>query len=89
MRYWNQRIVKLNTNSGEIGQNLNPYGENIQGYYSMVGAEYEVVIDEGIDQPTGLDVHNGRLLVSDFNTGEIIIYDRINPSIELGGLDSF
>ena len=85
----NQRIVKLNTNSGEIGQNLNPYGENIQGYYSMVGAEYEVVIDEGIDQPTGLDVHNGRLLVSDFNTGEIIIYDiESDPSIELGRIET-
>lgn len=85
----NQRIIRLNTNSGEIGQNLNPYGENIAGYYSMVGAEFEVVIDEALTQPTGLDVHNGRLLVSDFTTGEVIIFDiESNPIVELGRIET-
>ena len=71
----NQRILRVNTNLGEIGESLDPYGENIEGYYSMEGAEFETIIDSGLVSPTGIDIYNEFLLVSDYATGEIIIYD--------------
>ena len=36
----------------KIGNDLNPYGENIEGYYSMIGADFETVIDSGLVLPT-------------------------------------
>ena len=71
----NQRIVRMNINAGEIGNHLDPYGENIEGYYSMVGADFETVIDSGLVSPTGIDIYNTFLLVSDYSNGDILIYD--------------
>ena len=71
----NQRILKMNTNSGSINYNLTPYGENIEGYYSMSGAEYETIIDSGLVTPTGIDLIDNYLLVSDYSSGDIIIYE--------------
>ena len=71
----NQRIIRVNINVGEIGSALDPYGENIEGYYSMIGADFETVIDSGLVSPTGIDIHNTFLLVSDYSTGEILVYD--------------
>ena len=71
----NQRIVRMNINAGEIGSQLDPYGENIEGYYSMVGANFETVIDSGLVTPTGIDIYNTFLLVSDYSNGDILIYD--------------
>ena len=71
----NQKIVRMNTNSGDISYNLNPYGENLQGYYSMAGAEYETIIDSGLTLPTGIDIYENYLIVSDYSNGDIIFYD--------------
>ena len=54
----NQRVLRLNTLSGEVGENLTTYGENLAGYYSMINAEFEVVISDSLVQPTGLDIYN-------------------------------
>lgn len=75
----NQRIIRMNINAGEIGSDLDPYGENIEGYYSMIGADFETVIDSGLVLPTGIDIYNTFLLVSDYSTGDIHIYD-LDPS---------
>ncbi len=77
----NQKIVRLNTNAGEISYSLNPYGENLQGYYSMVGAEYETIIDSGLILPTGIEIYENYLIVSDHSNGDIIFYDLDNLGI--------
>ena len=71
----NQRILRMDINAGVIDYNLTPYGENIEGYYSMTGAQYETVIDSGLVSPTGIDIYENYLLVSDYSSGEIIIYN--------------
>ena len=76
----NQRIIRMNINAGEIGNDLDPYGENIEGYYSMIGADFETVIDSGLVLPTGIDIYNTFLLVSDYSTGDIHIYDLETPN---------
>ena len=77
----NQRVLRLNTSSGEIGESLTTYGESLAGYFSMVNAEYEVVIDDLLIQPTGLDINRGRLLVSDYYNGVINIYNIQNNNV--------
>ena len=41
----------------------------------MIGADFETVIDSGLVSPTGIDIYNTFLLVSDYSTGEILIYN--------------
>ena len=77
----NQRIIKMNINAGEISYSLNPYGEILQGYYSMAGAEYETIIDSGLTLPTGIEIYENYLIVSDYSNGDIIFYDLDNLGI--------
>jgi len=85
----NQRILKFNVNSGNFDYDLNPYGESLQEYWMMQNAEWEIYINDGLNKPSGIDLFEDRLLVSDYATGEIIIYD-ISDSIpiELGRIDT-
>lgn len=81
----NERILRMDPNSGSIAQNLNPYGEQLAGYWLMSGTVWEVVADSGLSNPTGLDIYDNRLLVSDYTNGDIIIYDiSQDPVVELG-----
>ena len=41
----------------------------------MIGADFETIIDSGLVSPTGIDIYNTFLLVSDYSTGEILVYD--------------
>ncbi|MAV63811.1 MAG: hypothetical protein CMG00_01315 [Candidatus Marinimicrobia bacterium] len=71
----NQRILKFNTNSGIYDSDLTPYGEPLAEYFLMKEAEWEVYINEGLDKPSGIDLYENRLVISDYGTGDIIIYD--------------
>ena len=85
----NERIIRMDPNSGNVAGNLSPYGETLAGYYNMSGTDWEVVANTGLNQPTGLDIYNGRLLVSDFANGDIIVYDITqNPVVELGRIET-
>ena len=70
----------MNINYGVIDYELTPYGENIEGYYSMTGADFETIIDSGLVSPTGIDLYENYLLVSDYSNGDIIVYDLTNDS---------
>ena len=71
----NERIIKMDPNSGTVTGNLNPYGETLAGYYNMSGTDWDVVADTGLIKPTGLDIYDGKLLISDYSNGDIIVYD--------------
>ena len=81
----NERILRMDPNSGSIAQNLSPYGEPLAGYWLMSGTDWNVVADSGLTNPTGLDIYEDRLLVSDYANGDIIVYDiSQDPVVELG-----
>jgi hypothetical protein len=85
----NQRIIRMDPNSGQIAGNLTPYGESLAGYWNMSGSVWNVVADTGLVQPTGLDIYQGRLLISDYSNGDIIVYDITqDPIIELGRIET-
>ena len=85
----NQRILKFNTASGDFDYNLSPYGENLNQYWMMENAEWEVYINTGLDKPSGIDLYEDRLVVSDYASGEVIIYDiSADTPAELGRINT-
>ena len=85
----NERILRMDPNSGQIAQNLSPYGETLQGYWRMSGTDWNIVADTDLTYPTGLDIYDNRLLVSDYANGDIIVYDITqDPVVELGRIET-
>lgn len=83
-----QRLIRVNpATAGNIGT-LTPPGtgnEALNGYWQMTGATVEVIQTYASSQPSGIDLYNGRLIVSDYQTGDIYVYDvtGVNP-VSLG-----
>jgi hypothetical protein len=71
-----QRITRLNTKAAtRTGfADENTQLEELQEY-STYTAPYEIFIAEGLNRPSGIALHDGRLFVSDYATGEIVAYD--------------
>ena len=84
--YGNKRVMRLDITSGTIGSNANIYNyEPLAEYKNVVNYTWETVVDTGLQQPSGIDIVEDRMIVSDYATGEIIIYDiSVNPAIEKG-----
>ena len=85
----NSRISRFNVNSGDFDYNLSPYGEPLNQYWMMENAEWEVIISDGLQKPSGIDFYEDRLVVGDYQTGELIIYDiGSDPVVELGRIET-
>ena len=55
----------------------------------MTGKDWNIVSDTDLTYPTGLDIYDNRLLISDFSNGDIIIYDITqDPVVELGRIET-
>ena len=85
----NDRVLRLDINSGTIGSNLNSPSESFLDHKEVVNATWEVLIDSGLTEPSGIDVIGNHLVVSDHSTGDIVIYDISGTSaIELGRIQT-
>ena len=74
----NSRITRLNTKTGarvSDGDFDGSQMEDLVEYSNYGNATYEVLVDDGLTRPSGIALHNDRLFVTDFETGEIIAYD--------------
>ena len=82
----NKRVMRLDIKSGTKGSNSNIYNyEPVKEYKNVVGYTWETVVDTGLQEPAGIDLVGNRMIVSDYATGEIIIYDiSAMPATELG-----
>jgi hypothetical protein len=81
----NQRILRMDVNSGSITGSFAPYGESLEESSIVTGVIYSVYIDSGLSQPAGIDIIGDRLIVSDYSNGDIIIYDNSgSEGVELG-----
>lgn len=80
----NDRVLRLDINSGSVANALPLINEALAEHSSVLGVTWEVIIDSGLDRPCGIEVLDNRLMVSDYATGEIIIYDMDNAFAELG-----
>lgn len=71
----NKRVLRMDINSGEPSTNIsNPY-EQLEEYYRVKTVTWEVFIDSGLVMPVGIDVMDGRLVVTDDNNGDIVFYN--------------
>ena len=50
----------------------------------MTGFTIETIVDEGLDRACGIEIMDNRLLVGDYATGEIIVFDMDNSFVEMG-----
>jgi hypothetical protein len=80
----NDRILRLDINSGNIGGALPLINEALAEHSSVVNTTWEVIVDSGLERPCGIEIMENRLLVSDYANGDIIIYDIDNNFDELG-----
>jgi len=80
----NDRIVRLDINSGSGMTNLPLINEALEEHSRVNDFVFEVVIDAGLDRPCGIEIIENRLLVGDYATGDIIVFDMDNDFAELG-----
>lgn len=86
----NQRVIRIDINTGSDQGGIPGYAQNepIVEYTEYTGYTQELVIS-GLDKPAGIDVIGNRMIVSEYQTGEIIIYDITNvPAVELDRLNT-
>lgn len=77
------RVVRLDINSGTVVDTLPLINEPLQEHSQMGGVTWEVIVD-GLVRPSGIEFLENRLLVGDYTTGDIIVYDVDNDFVELG-----
>lgn len=72
-----KKLIRINTNTGSVVDTLQPPGtaqETLDGYYEVQGVVQEE-IDTFLTRPSGIALYKNRLIVGDYDTGEITVYD--------------
>jgi len=73
-----KKLKRVNTKTGSISGTLSVPSTSVEaldGYWSVTGAQVQALDSFLTSQPSGVDVYNGRLIVSDYNTGDIHVYN--------------
>ncbi|MFT5822238.1 MAG: hypothetical protein ACI8ZM_003494 [Crocinitomix sp.] len=86
----NQRVIRIDITTGSDGGGTPDYPnpEPLAEYTEYTGYTQELAVS-GLSKPAGIDVIDNRMIVSEYETGEIIIYDITSmPAIELGRLNT-
>jgi hypothetical protein len=84
----NKKVMRLNTATGNVGATLQvpaTSGEPLAEYKEVTGATVQVVASTGLDKPVGIDYRKDRLLVTDYATGDILIYNTTSMPAQLVG----
>ena len=79
----NDRVMRLDINTGSISQNIGSVNEPLAEHSRMSGFTVETII-EGLDRPCGLELFEGNLLVGEFELGIINVYDINNDYEKIG-----
>lgn len=80
----NDRVLRMNTNTGNVKNPLSPI-ESVEEYSEMENVVSETVIDTGLTRPCGIDLIEDRLIVGDYATGDIRFYNiSTMPATYLG-----
>ncbi|TNE65247.1 MAG: T9SS type A sorting domain-containing protein, partial [Bacteroidetes bacterium] len=80
----NDRVLRLDIHSGQVSNSLPLINEPLAEHSQVSGVTWEVIIDEGLNRPCGIELIGNRLLVGDYATGDILVYDMENNFAELG-----
>lgn len=84
----NNKVMRMKTTSGTVGADLQvpaTSGEPLAEYKEVTGATVETIASSGLTAPVGIDYRKDRLLVSDYSTGNINIYNvAVTPATLVG-----
>lgn len=86
----NDRVIRIDITTGTVG-GTPPYGphEQVVQYTNVTGYTQETVVSEGLTKPAGIDVIGNRMLVSEYESGDIVIYDISSmPAVELDRIET-
>jgi hypothetical protein len=79
----NDRVMRLDINSGTGSVNLAEINEPLDEHLRITGFNVETIIDSGLEAPCGIEIHEGVLYVGDYGTGDIVAYDMANDFAEI------
>ncbi len=71
-------VNRLDILTGSIGRSLSNTAngnEPLAIFNEMNDGDWEMVVDEGLVNPSGIDINKNYMIVSDNATGEIIVFD--------------
>lgn len=83
----NNRIIRVNIQSGNKKKDLNLINEPLTEYWEMENTEVEVLDIPGIVNPAGIDIKDSRLFISDYESGDIIAFD-VNQKKTIGRIST-
>jgi hypothetical protein len=82
-----KKLWRVNTTTGAVSGTLNPPSsgsEVLSGYWAVTGTVKQQVATYAT-RPSGVDLYNGRMIVSDYDNGNIYVYDiTVDPPVQLG-----
>ncbi len=74
--YGNKRVFRLEIGTGTVGGTPSfNQTEPLAEYANVTGFNTEDVVTTGLVEPSGIDIIEDRMIVSDYSNGQIIIYD--------------
>ena len=81
----NARVIRIDINTGTPGGTpAYPPNESVVEYSKYSGYTQETVVSAGLTKPAGIDVIDNRMIVSEYESGDIVIYDISSlPAVEL------
>ena len=71
-----KRILRVNTQTGSFHKRLRARNEPLAEFSEFTNVEFEVLIANNLKKPSGLAINQERLFISDYETGEIIAFDK-------------
>jgi hypothetical protein len=78
----NARIVKLDTTKGTLGEELPRRNEPLVANGFMNGTDVEVVVPPGkVAKPSGLEVREGLIYVTDAETSTFYVFDKTGKEV--------
>ena len=84
----NDRVMRLDINSGSVSNGLALINEQLAEHSEVTGFTVDTIIDEGLDRPCGIEIIENRLLVGDYANGHIIVFDMDNDFEEIGRIQT-
>jgi len=88
--YGNKRVIRVQLGTGVIGGTpIFNQTEPLAEYQNVTGFVKNDVVTTGLIEPSGIDIVENRMIVSDYSTGEVIIYDiSTMPAVEKGRIQT-
>lgn len=83
----NNRVSRLDITSGNVSGTQPAFAqtEPLVEYSQMTNINWEVVIDTGLVEPSGIEIIGDRLLVGDHRNGDIRVYDISGITVDYIG----